>query len=63
MWKCLEPTADLPDEIGKVRRGRMIFDEFQHGGVGDFVDVEREGSHGDSHHRFGMVEKLYGLGI
>ena len=41
----------------------MIFDKFQHGRVGNFVDVERQRPHGDSHHRFGMIEELDGFGV
>ena len=41
----------------------MIFDELEHGCVGDLVDVERKSPHRDPDHGLGMIEKLDGFGV
>lgn len=52
-----------PDQVGKVRDGGFVDNEPQHGLIFHFVNIETQGPHRNSHHRFTVVKELDGFRI
>jgi len=53
--------ADEPDEVREVGSSGFINDEFKHGGVVHFVDVEGKSSNCDPDHALAVVEEFDGF--
>ena len=56
-------VANKPHQVGEVGQGRLGANVPLHRGLRHSVHVQRDGSHGYSHHVFRVVEELYGLGV
>ena len=52
-----------PDQVGKVGDGGFVDNEPQHGLIFHFVNIETQGPHRDSHHRFTVVKELDGFRV
>lgn len=54
---------DEPDQVAKVRRGRLVPYKLEHVRVLNFVHIQRDRANRDPNHRLRMVKELDGLRI